>query len=96
MTLKEKKSSIQILEKFGFVKNRGNDYSFLYYYNDIEIMYSYFQRNSKDIYIFKIDIFFPAGFEIRFGELFYVESIDPKAILNFVKKMAAAVKFIEL
>jgi hypothetical protein len=94
MTLKEKKASIKKLEKFGFIRCRGNDYSFLYYYNDIEIMYSYFQRNSKDTYIFRVDIFFPAGFELKFGEIFYVESIDPEAMLDFVKKMAAAVEFI--
>lgn len=96
MTLNEKKLSIQRLLTFGFEVDRADPDSFLYYYQDNEIIYNYLRTHTNKVWYVDIVIAFPSNLEIMYKDIFDKDEIDPEALLNHVKKLAAAIDFIEL
>lgn len=96
MTLDEKKLSIQRLLAFGFEVDRGDPDSFLYYHEDNEIMYNYLRTPINKVWYVDIVIAFSDNLEMMYKDIFSEDEIDPEALLDHVKKLAAAVKFIEL
>jgi hypothetical protein len=96
MTLNEKKLSIQRLLAFGFEACRVNPNSYLYYYKEIEINCNYIKQIKSDIWYLDIILSFETNLQMMFTDIFFENQIDPEAILNSVKKLEAAVEFIEL
>lgn len=96
MTLNEKKLSIQRLLDFGFEVDRADPNSFLYYYQDNEITYNYLRTHTNKVWYVDIVIAFSGNLEMMYKDIFSEDGIDPEALLDHVKKLAAAVKFIEL
>jgi hypothetical protein len=96
MTNEEKEISIKRLEAFGFTACRVNSDSYLYYYKGIEINCNYVKHNKPDKWHVDIILSFESNLEMMFSDIYYEDNIDPEAILNAVKKLAAAVEFIEL
>lgn len=96
MTNEEKEISIKILEAFGFTKCIVNPDSYLYYYKEIEINCNYIKQIESDIWYLDIILSFVTNLEMKFKYIYHKDGIDPEAILDAVKKLDAAVEFIEL
>lgn len=96
MTLNEKKSSIQRLLNFGFQEDRADPDSFLYYYQDNEIIYNYLRTHTTKVWYVDIIIGFSGNLEIMYRDIFDEDEIDPEALLDHVKKLVAAIEFIKL
>ena len=96
MTTEEKLVSIKRLEAFGFTACRVNPDSYLYYYKGIEINCNYVKHTKGDKWHVDIILSFESNLEMMFTDIYHENSIDPEAILNAVKKLDAAVEFIEL
>lgn len=96
MTEEEKDVSIQRLLAFGFKPHRTNPESILYYHEDIEINFNYLMTPYSQKWYVDIVISFPSNLQMMFTDIFLENDIDPEAVIDSVKKLAAAVKFIEL
>jgi hypothetical protein len=96
MTLNEKKLSIQRLLAFGFEVDRADPNSFLYYYQDNEIIYNYLRTHTRKVWYVDIVIAFSGNLEMMYKDIFSEDGIDPEALLDHVKKLAAAVEFIKV
>ena len=96
MTNEEKKVSIKRLEAFGFRACGANPDSYLYYYKEIEINCNYIKQIKADIWYLDIILSFETNLQMMFTDIYHENQIDPEAILNSVKKLDAAVEFIEL
>ena len=96
MTNEEKEVSIKRLEAFGFRACGANPDSYLYYYKEIEINCNYIKQIKADIWYLDIILSFETNLQMMFTDIYYENQIDPEAILNSVKKLDAAVEFIEL
>lgn len=96
MTNEEKEISIKRLEDFGFRACGANPDSYLYYYKEIEINCNYIKQIKADIWYLDIILSFETNLQMMFTDIFFENDIDPEAILNSVKKLDAAVEFIEL
>jgi len=97
MTDKEKLVSIKRLEAFGFEVCRANPDSYLYYYKEIEINCNYTKQQIKNnVWYLDIILSFETNLQMMFTDIFFEDDIDPEAILDSVKKLKAAVEFIEL
>ena len=96
MTNEEKEVSIKRLEAFGFRACGANPDSYLYYYKEIEINCNYIKQIKADIWYLDIILSFETNLQMMFTDIFFENDIDPEAILNSVKKLDAAVEFIEL
>ena len=96
MTTEEKEVSIKRLEAFGFRACGANPDSYLYYYKEIEINCNYIKQIKADIWYLDIILSFETNLQMMFTDIYHENQIDPEAILNSVKKLEAAVEFIEL
>jgi hypothetical protein len=96
MTTEEKLVSIKRLEAFGFRACGANPDSYLYYYKEIEINCNYIKQSKSDIWYLDIILSFETNLQMMFTDIYREDDIDPEAILNSVKKLEAAVEFIEL
>ena len=96
MTNEEKEVSIKRLEAFGFRACGANPDSYLYYYKEIEINCNYIKQIKADIWYLDIILSFETNLQMMFTDIYHENQIDPEAILNSVKKLEAAVEFIEL
>ena len=96
MTNEEKEISIKRLEAFGFRACGANPDSYLYYYKEIEINCNYIKQIKADIWYLDIILSFETNLQMMFTDIYHENQIDPEAILNSVKKLEAAVEFIEL
>lgn len=97
MTNEEKEVSIKRLEAFGFRACGANPDSYLYYYKEIEINCSYTKQQIKNaVWYLDIILSFETNLQMMFTDIYHENQIDPEAILNSVKKLDAAVEFIEL
>ena len=96
MTNEEKEVSIKRLEAFGFRACGANPDSYLYYYKEIEINCNYIKQIKADIWYLDIILSFETNLQMMFTDIYHENQIDPEAILNSVKKLDAAVEFIEL
>ena len=96
MTLDEKKLSIQRLLAFGFEVDRADPDSFLYYYQDNEIIYNYLRTHTNKVWYADIVIAFSGNLEVMYKDIFDEDEIDPEALLDYVKKLAAAIEFIKI
>ena len=96
MTLNEKKLSIQRLLAFGFEVDRADPDSFLYYHEDNEITYNYLRTPTNKVWYVDIVILFPSNLQMMFTDIFLENDIDPEALLDYVKKLAAAIEFIKI
>ena len=96
MTTEEKEVSIKRLEAFGFRACGANPDSYLYYYKEIEINCNYIKQIKADIWYLDIILSFETNLQMMFTDIYHENQIDPEAILNSVKKLDAAVEFIEL
>lgn len=96
MTNEEKEISIKRLEAFGFRACGANPDSYLYYYKEIEINCNYIKQIKADIWYLDIILSFETNLQMMFTDIYHENQVDPEAILNSVKKLDAAVEFIEL
>lgn len=96
MITEEKEVSIKRLEAFGFRACGANPDSYLYYYKEIEVNCNYIKQSKSDIWYLDIILSFETNLQMMFTDIFFENDIDPEAILNSVKKLDAAVEFIEL